>query len=53
MKRYLLDTSAFFALRDDEDGAGQVADILSSKRWIAPSCACHIKFRLSEKNKSF
>lgn len=28
MKRYLLDTSAFLALRDDEEGADTVADIL-------------------------
>jgi PIN domain nuclease of toxin-antitoxin system len=28
MKRYLPDTSAFLALRDDEEGAGQVADNL-------------------------
>lgn len=29
MKRYLLDTSAFLTLRDDEDGADTVVDILS------------------------
>jgi predicted nucleic acid-binding protein len=29
MKRYLLDTSAFLTLRDDEEGADTVADILS------------------------
>lgn len=28
MKRYLLDTSALLSLYDDEDGAGQVAEIL-------------------------
>lgn len=28
MKRYLLDTSALLALRDDEPGADQVADLL-------------------------
>jgi predicted nucleic acid-binding protein len=28
MKRYFLDTSAFLALRDNEDGADTVADIL-------------------------
>ena len=36
MKRYLLDTSAFLALRDDEDGAGQVADILRMAKRKTP-----------------
>ena len=29
MNRWLLDTSALLALRDDEDGAEQVADLLA------------------------
>jgi len=28
MKRYLLDTSAFLTLRDEEEGSDQVAEIL-------------------------
>jgi predicted nucleic acid-binding protein len=43
MKRYLLDTSAFLALRDDEEGAGQVADILRMAQTENAHCfACFL-----------
>jgi predicted nucleic acid-binding protein len=43
MKRYLLDTSAFLALRDDEDGAGQVVDILRMAQKEKAHCfACFL-----------
>ncbi len=32
MKRYLLDTTAFLALRDDEEGANQVAELLQKAK---------------------
>ncbi len=41
MKRYLLDTSAFLSLRDDEEGAEQVAEILRQARKRRANClAC-------------
>jgi len=41
MKRYLLDTSAFLALRDDEAGADQVAQLLRLARQGKVRClAC-------------
>lgn len=33
MKRYLLDTSALLALRDDEEGANTVADLLQQGQY--------------------
>jgi len=43
MKRYLLVTSAFLALRDDEDGAGQVSDILRMAQTESAHCfACFL-----------
>ncbi len=43
MKRYLLDTSAFLTLRDDEDGADQVADILRMAQTQNAHCfACFL-----------
>lgn len=38
MNRYLLDTSALLTLRDDEDGAGQVADILQQTQQGKTQC---------------
>jgi predicted nucleic acid-binding protein len=41
MKRYLLDTSALLTLRDDEEGADTVADILSQCQHNQTKCfAC-------------
>jgi predicted nucleic acid-binding protein len=43
MKRYLLDTSALLTLRDEEDGAEQVAGILQQARQQRVQCfACFI-----------
>lgn len=43
MKRYLLDTSALLTLRDEEDGAEQVAGILQQTRQQRAQCfACFI-----------
>ena len=43
MKRYLLDTSALLTLRDDEDGAGQVAEILVRAKEERAQCyACFL-----------
>ena len=43
MKRYLLDTSAFLILRDEEEGADQVAEILRQARQRRVYCfACFI-----------
>lgn len=43
MKRYLLDTSAFLTLRDDEDGADKIAEILRlSQRQKARCFGCFI-----------
>ncbi len=43
MKRYLLDTSALLTLRDDEDGADQVADILRMAQTHKAHCfACFV-----------
>lgn len=39
MKRYLLDTSALLTLRDDEDGAEQVAEILGQAGQQRVQCA--------------
>lgn len=38
MKRYLLDTSALLALRDDEAGADQVAALLSDPKLACQAC---------------
>jgi predicted nucleic acid-binding protein len=38
VNRYLLDTSALLTLRDDEDGAGQVADILQQAQQGKAHC---------------
>ena len=38
MNRYLLDTSALLTLRDDEDGAEQVADILQQTQQGKSQC---------------
>jgi predicted nucleic acid-binding protein len=38
VNRYLLDTSALLTLRDDEDGAGQVADILQQAQQGKSQC---------------
>lgn len=38
MKAYLLDTSALLALRDNEDGADQVADILHQAQQAKAQC---------------
>lgn len=38
MRRYLLDTSALLALRDDEAGADRVADLLALARRREASC---------------
>ncbi len=41
MSRYLIDTSALLTLRDDEDGAAQVADLLRRAQGQRVSClAC-------------
>jgi len=43
MKRYLLDTSALLTLRDEEDGAEQVAAILGQARQQRAHCfACFL-----------
>lgn len=43
MKRYLLDTSALLTLRDEEEGAEQVADILQQARQQQAHCfACFL-----------
>lgn len=43
MKRYLLDTSALLTLRDDEDGADRVAQILAQARQQKAHCfACFL-----------
>jgi len=43
MRRYLLDTSAFLTLRDEEEGAGQVAEILrQARRRRVYCCACFL-----------
>jgi len=43
MKRYLLDTSAFLTLRDDEEGADQVAEILQMAQTQNANCfACFL-----------
>lgn len=43
MKRYLLDTSAFLTLRDDEAGASQVAEILRMAQTQNARCfACFV-----------
>lgn len=43
MKRYLLDSSALLALRDDEEGAEKVADLLKRTREKKTECfACFI-----------
>lgn len=43
MKRYLLDTSAFLTLRDDEKGADQVAEILRMAQTQDARCfACFL-----------
>ena len=43
MKRYLLDTSALLTLRDDEDGAEQVAEILVRAKEERAQCyACFL-----------
>lgn len=43
MKRYLLDSSALLALRDDEEGADQVAGLLKQSRQNKAACfACFI-----------
>lgn len=43
MKRYLLDTSAFLTLRDDEEGADQVAEILQMAQAQNANCfACFL-----------
>jgi predicted nucleic acid-binding protein len=42
MTRYLLDTSALLALRDDEAGAGQVADLLYKAQ--RGECICKMCF---------
>lgn len=43
MKRYLLDTSALLTLRDNEDGADQVADILRMAQTQKVHCfACFL-----------
>lgn len=42
MKRWLLDTSALLILRDDEDGAGQVAALLAAA--AAGEAACFACF---------
>jgi hypothetical protein len=44
MKRFLLDTSALLTLRDDEEGADQVADLLQKAEAGRAHCfACFIK----------
>lgn len=43
MKRYLLDTSALLTLRDDEEGADRVAEILGQARARRANCfACFL-----------